>query len=108
MPIYHNEKDFLRALARFNALSCERNGWHSTVSDNEQKCEFGHTIPAGETYFKKYLTEEGEEALRVSRACMELVVFLAVDCDSQARETSELLFKKRHPKPTKLEQKHLR
>jgi hypothetical protein len=108
MSAYQSEKDFLRALARFNSFSCEKNGWHSTVSENDQECAFGHTIPAGELYFKKYLTEEGEEALRVSKKHMENLVFLAVDCDTQARETAEHIYRRRHPKASVLETKHLR
>ena len=108
MPVYSSENDFYRALSRFNAFSSERNGWHTAVSESDQVCEFGYTIPAGEQYFKKYISDEGEEALRLSRNAMERVVFLAVDCDTAARQISEALYLKRHPKRSVLEMKRLR
>ena len=108
MPVYTSENDFYRALNRFNAFSSERNGWHTAVSEDDQQCEFGNTIPAGEQYFKKYVSDEGEAALRVSRKAMERLVFLTVDCDSEARMTSEAVYRKRHPKQSVLEMKNLR
>ncbi|MAT38250.1 MAG: hypothetical protein CL946_01460 [Ectothiorhodospiraceae bacterium] len=108
MPIYQSEKDFLRAFNRYNSISSDKYSWHTSVSENDQDCAFGYTIPAGELYFKKYLDTDGEQAIRVSRDCMERMVYLTVDSDIDARETSEQLYIMRHPKKTKLEQKSLR
>jgi hypothetical protein len=97
MSMYRTEKDFLRSLKRFNALSSKKYEWHTGVSSKQHRCEFGHTIEPESLYFKKPLDMDGESKMRVCSTCMQVLVFLTVDIDVHSKEVSEQLYRKRNP-----------
>ena len=97
MAVYHSEKDFLRSLKRFNALSSHKYEWHTGVSSKEHQCEFGHVIPPDSLYFKKPLDMDGEKKMRVCGDCMKTMVHLTIDVDLHSKELSERLYRDRHP-----------
>ena len=97
MAVYQSEKEFLRSLKRFNALSSKQYEWHTGVSEKEHLCMFGHTIPSEQLYFKKPLDMDGERKVRVCSACMEKLVFVTVDSDRHSRQLSENLYRERYP-----------
>ena len=97
MEAYRTEKDFLKSLRRFNALSSSKYEWHTGKSEKEHTCEFGHAIPPEHLYFKKPLDMEGEQKFRVCPACMETLVFLTVDCDSHSKKLIEHLYREKNP-----------
>lgn len=99
---YRSEKEFLKALKRFNTLSAQKYGWYTGTSDKEHTCEFGHTIPPNDLYFKKPLDLDGEQKIRVCKPCMEKLVFMAVDSDTHAREITDGLFRRYNPPQKKI------
>jgi hypothetical protein len=102
MAVYHSEKEFLRSLKRFNALSSQQYEWHTGISEKDHECAFGHHIPAEDLYFKKPLDMEGERKVRVCRDCMEKLVFITIDSDRHSKQLSERLFRERHPAQKKI------
>ncbi len=96
MAIYPNEKDFLHSFERFNVLSSPKHDWHTSISENEHRCEFGCPIPEEETFFKKILDKEGEHTVKVCWHCMERVVYLTVDSDLHAKQLTTHLKHQRH------------
>jgi hypothetical protein len=102
MTAYRSEKEFLRSLKRFNALSSKQYEWHTGYSEREHECLFGHTIPPEQLYFKKPLDMEGERKVRVCRDCMEKLVFLTIDSDRHSKQLSEHLYRERHPAQNKI------
>lgn len=102
MSLYQSEKEFLRSLKRFNALSSQKYEWHTGISSKEHTCEFGHSIPPDSLYFKKPLDMDGEKKMRVCDACMKVLVHLTVDIDVHSKEVSERLYRDRHPVRGKL------
>jgi hypothetical protein len=102
MSHYRTEKDFLQSLKRFNALSSQKYGWHTGMSEKEHQCEFGHSIPPDQLYFKKPLDLEGEKKIRVCRGCMEKLVFVTVDCDIHSKEIAEQLYRQHNPPRRKI------
>ncbi len=102
MAGYQSEKEFLRSLQRFNALSSHKYEWHTGVSSKEHHCEFGHVIQPDSLYFKKPLDMEGETKMRVCSECMKIMVHLTIDIDLHSKEISEQLFRDRHPVQGKL------
>jgi hypothetical protein len=102
MAVYQSEKEFLRSLKRFNALSSQQYEWLTGMSEKEHHCLFGHTIPSEQLYFKKPLDMEGERKVRICRECMERLVFVTIDSDRHSRQISEHLYRERHPVPKKI------
>jgi len=102
MAVYRSEKDFLQSLKRFNAISSQRYGWHSCISEKKHVCEFGHDIPPENVYFKKPLDMDGDQKLRVCKPCMETIVYVTVDSDPHAKETTDILYKQKNPARTKV------
>lgn len=102
MMEYRSEKEFLRSLKRFNALSSKQYEWHTGYSEKEHECMFGHVIPSEQLYFKKPLDMEGERKVRVCMECMEKLVFLTIDSDRHSKQLSEQLFRERYPTPKKI------
>ncbi len=102
MAVYHSEKDFLRSLKRFNALSSHQYEWHTGFSEKEHECAFGHTIPAEVLYFKKPLDMDGERKVRVCKDCMEKLVFITIDSDRHSKQVSEQLYREKHPAQKKI------
>jgi hypothetical protein len=97
MAVYRTEKDFLKSLQRFNALSSRRYEWHTGKSEKEHTCEFGHTIPPEHLYFKKPLDIDGEQKLRICSTCMETLVYLTVDCDMHSKKLIDRLYLEKNP-----------
>jgi hypothetical protein len=95
--MYHNEKDFLKSLKRFNALSSQKYAWYTGMSEKQHVCEFGHDIPPHQLYFKKPLDLEGEQKLRICKHCMEKLVYVTIDSDLHAREITDQLYRQEHP-----------
>lgn len=102
MAVYHSEKDFLRSLKRFNALSSHKYEWHTGVSEKLHQCAFGHEIPPDTLYFKKPLDMDGETKVRVCANCMKTLVHLTVDLDVHSKQVSERLYRDRHPAQPKI------
>jgi hypothetical protein len=102
MAVYQSEKDFLRSLKRFNALSSHQYEWHTGASEKEHECMFGHVIPSEQLYFKKPLDMEGERKFRVCQNCMEKLVYVTVDSDRHSKNLSENLYRERHPAQRKI------
>jgi len=108
MEVYRSEKEFLRSLKRFNALSSRKYEWHTGVSEKEHRCEFGHVIPPNNLYFKKPLDIDGEQKKRLCAECMKTYVHLTVDLDPHSRNVFERLYKDRHPVTPKILKSTLR
>lgn len=102
MAAYHSEKEFLRSLKRFNALSSQQYEWHTGVSEKDHECAYGHPIPSETLYFKKFLDMEGERKVRVCKKCMEQMVFITIDSDRHSKQLSDRLYRERHPMPKKI------
>ena len=97
MAVYRTEKDFLKSLQRFNALSSRQYEWITGKSEREHACEFGHVIPPEHLYFKKPLDMDGEQKFRVCSPCMEMLVYLTVDCDLHSRKMIDQLYLEKFP-----------
>ena len=102
MAVYKSEKEFLRSLKRFNALSSQQYEWHTGVSEKEHECTFGHAIPSETLYFKKPLDMEGERKVRVCKQCMEKLLFITIDSDRHSKQISDRLYHERHPAQKKI------
>lgn len=102
MAIYHSEKEFLHSFERYNALSSPKLNWHTSLSENVHRCEFGCTIPSEEQFFKKPLDAEGEHTIKVCYPCMEHMVYLTVDTDLHAKEITTHLKIQQHARERKL------
>jgi hypothetical protein len=98
MAVYKSEKEFLHSLKRYNAISSRKYEWHTGLSEKEHQCEFGHTIPPEDLYFKKPLDMDGEQKIRVCKSCMQKLVFMTVDSDLHSRELTEHLYLEQHPR----------
>ena len=102
MAVYKSEKEFLHSLKRYNAISSRKYEWYTGISEKQHQCEFGHTIPPEDLYFKKPLDMDGEQKIRVCKSCMQKLVFMTVDSDLHSRELTEQLFQNQNPRVGKI------